>query len=407
MRQLLFILLIGIASCSKQEPKNQKFTPEQVASMKLDSTQRVTINTASVETIDLNPFLKINTLNFGELIESICYIPLETTESSLVSEIIHLLVTDSNIYIADRYRGGSVLIFERDGKFINRIEKGQGPAEILNLKDIDFDEKNQELVIYHYKVLSFYTPKGEYKRRERIPFNAFNFSITPDGYLFRAENGVDNTHLGYPENYQLLMTDKNFQLKSVGIPYIYSKELRYGRQDYIQSTDKSIHFTVNFNDTVYQYVNSKEITAKYRLDFSNKSFPKNLLKELSTERFFQSAKDNDYYYFTGDYIANDTHDFFGLENDRIKMQTAIFRDKKSGTILAGTSLNFFQTAPALRTPKASQDSLFISYFQPQDVDKLKSLFPDFKMLTPDDKLKLEQLQEDDNPVLMFYKLKSF
>lgn len=375
--------------------------------MELDSTQRITINTASIETIDLNPFLKIGTLDLGGLIESIRFVPLETRESSLIAEINHLLVTDSNIYIADRYRGGSVLIFDRAGKFIKRIEKGQGPAELLNLKDIDFDKKNRELVVYHWKILSFYTPEGEYKRRERIPFNAFNFSITPEGYLFRAENGVDNTHLGYSENYELLMTDKNFKLKSVGIPYLYSKELYYGRQDYIQATDQSINFAFNFNDTVYQYVNNKEIKAKYRLDFSSKRFPENLLKRLSTTDFFQSAKSNDCYYFMGDYIENDNHEFFQLENEYIKRGTSIFRDKKSGNILVGTTLNYFQIAPVIKTPKASKDSLFISYFQPQDIDKFKSLLPECRMLTPEDKIKLEQLKEDDNPVLIFYKLKSF
>jgi hypothetical protein len=407
MKQLLFILLIGAVSCSRQEQNNQKFTSEQVASLELDSTQLITINTDSIATIDLNPFLKISTLDLGALIESIRFIPLETTEESLISEINNILVTDSNIYIMDTYLGGSVLIFDNAGKFIKRIQRGQGPAEILNLKDIDFDKKNQELVVYHYKILSFYTPEGEYKRRERIPFNAFNFSVTPDGYLFRAENGVDNRHLGYSENYQLLMTDKNFKLKSVGIPYIYSKELDYGILDYTQTTDKNINFTLSFNNTVYQYVNDKEIKAKYRLDFSRKSFPENLLKKLSTIDFFQSAKDNDYYYFMGDYVENDTHDFFQLENRYIKMAMSIFRDKKSGNTLAGTTLSYFQIAPIIEIPKTSEDSLFISYFQPHDIDKFKSILPDCKMVTLEDKIKLEQLQEDDNPVLMFYKLKSF
>jgi hypothetical protein len=409
MKQLLFILLIGTASCSRQEQNNQKFTSEQVASLELDSTQLITINTNSIATIDLNPFLKISTLDLGALIENIRFIPLETTEESLIAEINNILVTGSNIYIMDTYLGGSVLIFDKAGKFINRIRRGQGPAEILNLKDIDFDKKNQELVVYHYKILSFYTPEGEYKRRERIPFNAFNFSITPDGYLFLAQNGADNTHLGYSENYQLLMTDENFKLKSVGIPYIYSKELRYGIQDYTQATDKNINFTLSFNDTVYQYMNSKEIKAKYRLDFSSKSFPENLLKKLASMDFFQSAKDNDYYYFMGDYVENDSHDFFQLENRHIKMATSIFRDKKSGNILASTSLSYFQTAPVIRTPKTSEDSLFISYFQPHNIEEFKLFLAgcDWKMLTSEDKIKLEQLQEDDNPVLMFYKLKSF
>jgi hypothetical protein len=410
MKQLLFILLILpvlTASCSKQKRNNRKFTPEQVASLELDSTQLLTVNTDSIVTIDLNPFLKISTLDLCAVIESVSYIPLETTDESLVSEVECILVTDTHIYIRDTYMGGSVLIFSREGKFINHIKRGQGPAEILNLKDIAFDKENQELVVYHYKMLSFYTPDGEYKRRERIPFNAFSFSITPDGYLFRAVNGVDNSHMGYSETFQVLMTDKTFKLISVGIPYIYSKDLSYGIRDYTHAAGENINFTVDFNDTVYQYVNNKKVKAKYCLDFSSKRFPENLLKEFSTDDFFRLSKEKNYYYFEGTYVENSSHEYFQLSNRHTRIETLIFRDKKSGNVLAGTTLSYFQIAPVIELPIASKDSLFIGCFQPHDIDTFKSLLADSKMVSAGDRIKLKQLREDDNPVLVIFKLKNF
>jgi hypothetical protein len=402
-------LIVLLISCSKQtSEERQKFSAEQIASLNLDSTKIIQIQTDSIVHINLNPFLKKNDINFADMIKSITFTPLETRDESLVSEIENILVTNSNIYIQDSYLGGSVLIFDKKGKYLKRIERGQGPEEILDLKSIAFDKDRNELIVYHYKILSFFTPDGQFKRRERIPLNARYATLIPDGYLFTAPYGMDNRHFGDSNENQILITNKNFMLRSAGFPYLYSKDNNYENNHYISLYDKYINFTFKFTDTVYQYINDNTVKAKYAIDISDKEIPVRIKKELSTEDFFREVRQNNYYFFMGEYIENSRHDFFILENWHIKNLTFIFRDKKSGNIKGGTVLkNSPAVFPVIRTPIASKDSYFISYFIPEYTDELKKLLPQSLMLSEEDKIKIRNLQEEDNPVLMFYELKPF
>jgi hypothetical protein len=403
---VLFALFI---SCSKQaSEKTQKFSSEQIASLNLDSTKAIQLQIDSILHIDLNPFLEEANIDFADMIKSIAFTPLETNDESLISEITDILVTDSNIYVHDSYQGGSVLIFDKEGRYLKRIEKGQGPEEILNLKNIVFDNDKKELIVYHYKILSFFTPDGQFKRRERIPFNARSVATIPDGYIFKVSNGTDNRHLGVLNENQILITDKNFMLRSTGFPYLYSKDNNYENERYINIYDKYINFTFKLTDTVYQYINDKTVKAKYAIDIHDKEIPVRIKKELSAEDFFTEIRQNNYYFFMGEYIENSKHDFLILENWHVRNYIFIFRDKGSGNIKAGTVLkNSPAVFPVIREPVASKDSYFISYFIPEHIDELKKLLPQSLMLSEEDKIKIENLQEEDNPVLIFYKLKSF
>ena len=68
----------------------------------------------------------------SDLIESIEYIPLETTKNSLVHSVEQSLIYNDNIYILDNF-GKSILMFNKQGKFIKRIGSyGKGPKEYIN-----------------------------------------------------------------------------------------------------------------------------------------------------------------------------------------------------------------------------------------------------------------------------------
>jgi DNA-binding beta-propeller fold protein YncE len=402
-------LIVFLLSCSKQNGENKdRYSAEQVASLKIDSTKIIRVQTDSIIKIDLNPFLKKNDVNFSEMIKNITFTPLETTDASLVSEINDILVTDSNIYVRDSYQGGSVLIFDKEGKYLKRIERGQGPEEILSLNGIAFDDDQQELVVCHYNFLSFFTSEGKFKRREKIPLSPSYFTVIPGGYLFYSLHGADNRHLGSLIEQQIFITDKQFRLKSTGFPYQYSKENHYESDRYINLFDKNINFTFKFTDTIYQYINDSTVKAKYTIDISDKKIPSQIIKELSSNDFFREAEQNDYYFFSGKYVENKTHDFFILDNFYIKDYTFIFRDKNSGNIRGGTVLiNNPEVFPIIRRPVASKGSYFISYFIPEYTDELKKLLPQSSMLLEEDKIKIRNLQEEDNPVLIFYELKPF
>jgi hypothetical protein len=227
MRQFIAItILLLFIACSSEVKKRPKFSQKEIASLKLDSTRTLIVQKDSIVRIDLNRFLKKDKFNIGDMIKNIKLIPLETTDKSLIARIENIIITDSAIYIVDSYQGRGIAIFDIEGNFLRRINHGQGPEEIVKLNNIAFDEIAHELVVFHSHYFSFYTSTGKFKRREKVPLNARSFAIIPNGYFFHAANKVDNKHISTIK-YQILITDRNFKLKSIGFPYLYEDNNSY------------------------------------------------------------------------------------------------------------------------------------------------------------------------------------
>lgn len=94
------------------------------------------------------------------------YIPLETTPSSLIASIDKFLYNDTGLlYILDKEQG-SILIFNKEGKFVSSIKKsGEGPGEYVKLIDMDVD-KNGSLHEAIQIVSDKYIPYSELKKME-------------------------------------------------------------------------------------------------------------------------------------------------------------------------------------------------------------------------------------------------
>lgn len=402
-KYFILILTIFFISCVNQQNKNSHFTKEQITSLHLDSTKILNIETDSVIKVDMNQFLKKQTFDFGSLVKEVKLIPLETTDESLLDNILKILVTDSNIYIYDDFKGGGIVIFNNKGKFIKRIPYGQGPGELYKLNDIDFDKDKNELVAYQHPFLLFYTASGEFVRHQRLPFGFFNFTIIPDGYVFKTIDRDGNEHLGHLEDFTLLVTDKNFKVESVGLP-TFPRDIHFGGYNYLYKNN-TIKVTQNLTDTIFQYISgTDQLKVKYVLDYSKKKIPEQYLL-VSHSEFKNITKHNDYYFYIGQYLETESQNVFFLENAYIGTQTIVYRDKKSGSLRGGTNADFNQNEiPPIAFPKAAYGNYFISSYLPSKKD---SFLSKSSIISSEDKLKVKGLIEDDNPVLVFYKLKNF
>jgi hypothetical protein len=409
IKKTIFIIASAITVCccnqKQQIETSKKFTTEEIQSLGLDSTVDITIKRDSLIKIDLNSELKEQSFDFGKLIKSIKFIPLQTNRNSLISNIEHIIITDSHIYIGNDDILNNVLIFDKEGKYINKIERGQGPTEILKLNAIVYDKIREELIVKHYYFLSFYTKDGQFKRKEKIPFNAISFTIIEDGYLFYIENGIDNTHMGYPCNYQILITDRQFRVKAKGYPYNLAEDIRYGGK-YIHVNNEKINLTFVFKDTVYQYIDNT-IKTKYCIDISKKKIPYGILKTASGPEFASTIRNHDYYYFLGRFEETDDHIFVAYSNDYIRKRIELFIDKTTNNITGGTEhTHFLSDFPGLSTPIAVKDNYFISFIQPYNFIQYLNILNN-PSIAKEDIEKLKKLVEDDNPVLILYDLKSF
>ena len=105
-------------------------------------------------------------MNLSEVAKSIEYIPLETTEESLIGHIVSILYDKDHIYIADR--NGSIKIFDQTGKYqrsINRL--GRGPEEYIMFFSVSLSGKN--IAVTTMDDIVVYDVYGNFIRKVGIP----------------------------------------------------------------------------------------------------------------------------------------------------------------------------------------------------------------------------------------------
>lgn len=91
-------------------------------------------------------------------VENVEYIPLETTDNSLLGSVGKVLFRNNCFYVLDKMSGG-VYVFDRMGKFLSSIVKpGEGPDEYVELMDMDVDREgnvyiadNARMVVQKYR----------------------------------------------------------------------------------------------------------------------------------------------------------------------------------------------------------------------------------------------------------------
>lgn len=404
MQKYIFLFLILFFVCCKSnKAENSLYTENQKASLHLNSTKILPIETDSVTKIDLNPFLKVQSFDFGSLIKDIKLVPLETKSESLLDKIKKVVVTESHIYIHDDFKGGGIVIFDSNGKFIKRIPKGMGPGELMRLYDIDFDKSNNELIAFEHSFLVFFTPTGEFIRQERLPLGFFNFTVLPNGYVFKTLDEQGNDHLEDLKNFNLLITDKKFQLESVGMPHTPITLSLSGERNLFNNN--IINITQSYVDTIYKYVSTtNQLKAEYILDYNKNKLPERYT-QVPFDKFKKDAVKNNYYFYLGEYLTTKYTNVFFLENWNIQMKTIIFRNKKTGHMIGGTSATQDSNEiPPVGFPKFVSGEYFISWYLPNPND---SFATKSKIISNADKLKIKGLTENDNPVLVFYNLKDF
>lgn len=113
LKNLLFLLILVLVSCSKKTGSNQDFTFHPV------------VNVIS------------NELKFNDLIEDYKFIKLETNENCLIGEVKQLQFYKSKIYILS----DGLYCFNLEGKFLFAInQKGRGPSEFTQIHNFSIDE---------------------------------------------------------------------------------------------------------------------------------------------------------------------------------------------------------------------------------------------------------------------------
>ena len=101
-----------------------------------------------IPSINLNSISESDQLQMTVFADSVTHIKLETTDESLVGRISKILFFDNLLIIQDR-QTHSVFVFDRNGKFINRIgRRGQGPGEYVSILRVMLNPDNRQIMVF-------------------------------------------------------------------------------------------------------------------------------------------------------------------------------------------------------------------------------------------------------------------
>jgi len=377
------------------------------------------VTTESVLKIDLLSESRSKVNNISEFATNIEYIPLQTTENSLIGNIVRKIVNvGENLYVQS---SEEILCFDIEGKFLFKIEKrGRGPEEYTFITDFDISSDNKILTILsssNRKLLTYgisdtvFTFQRSISLSDPIPYK---ISILPEtDKIFLAIPPWRGTE---PTLSLLINTaGDTIHFKPNCYKYKMVRKTNYMalNEMLVYSIGNMVCFKEEFSDTVF-YVDAKDNFFKPRMIFDShgslgthevrggSETPGNNITSIAN--IFETSR---YVFYWFNTIANQNCILFDKENNMKykldidnRLKTKIKDDLSGGpdfnieflnNYCSGGKLFSFVEAIALKKYIEGND------FKNSDVSDSKK--GELKKMA-------DSLKETDNPVLVIVTLKN-
>jgi len=212
----------------------------------------------------------INKFDIGMLTDSIAQIiPLETTDSSLIANIDKIEIKNNTIFIKDDL-SKSVLMFSKDGKFINKIQAiGQGPGEYVSLSNMTVTDSTLILIDHLVgKQIDYRLSDLRFLKEERIFEKIWAMEIFTLNNSVFYYNGWSNSKLGKFRLFSRKLNEMNFEKHLPFRNEPFSLDIS-GSKYAVNGSEAAIIFS---GDNVIYRINSHgDVFPGYEIIFKNNS----------------------------------------------------------------------------------------------------------------------------------------
>ena len=388
---LPFILLLALYACSQNE-------------------------NPTLDTIEINPDVFVNIPGDGsEWIESIKFLPLRSDGEHFIPEDANIKFRDDYILMGNTDR---ILIFNKEGRYINELyKKGKGPEEYSFIGDYDLVPGSEEIVIIGNKKLLFYTLEGKFIEAVSIPFVKMSVAaLSKDKFACMLGRERNSWAFDQPINYQFVIINRKGEIIDQRFEFPYSSVNFPSYNEIYPSADgNSKLFHLYFDYNVYAINPSGEINVKYTIDYGNFVSDTAFLQQPTME-----SESNIYPHINGrmgvsnKFCETSNTLYIQVGSDKHQKMTYQMVNRESGnqfTLVMGDDavISRFHGWPLHSVWAATGDY----FFQPlQAFDVIEKL----DLLSVDQKEKLSKypgfkelstIQEDDEIILVLYKVKNF
>lgn len=362
------------------------------------SCNRSSKNVNTIEDVIHIDIQNLYSLNFDEVYDSICYVPLELTDKSLLSSIDKLYKSDS-CYIIFDYKQMNIMVYNLDGSFRCVVgKKGGGKDEYMYWNDVYYSKKDRYIYaherfqnrIYVYDLygnLIFKTKQSRYQ------FNSF--IKTSMGFFvyscFKKPYNMDGYNL-------MLLDDELQELKKSYFP----------QEEFINASIDPAFFTSDNNEFFYYpssnvvYKLGDEIIPYCQFDFGDRTMPYEEIVHLKYVETYEKILSGHGY--LGDIkhcLSNGNWIYFQFSetdfNKPIENYYCMYNLKNKNLYVETSPFINFGVYPIYRCLKFLDDEIGIYLLPPYVLEK-ESL----KMLSKQVNM---QLTEESNPILVVCYLK--
>lgn len=225
----------------------------------------------------------IQEVKLSDIAEKISFVPLETTDASLVArpKVMSMVYLDGKIIIPCTE---GILAFNENGKYMNRISrKGQGPGEYVYVRCLSANEESGLLYLQdHIKMIAFKSD-GTFIKEYGIPTGpTFETMVVEDSLTLTS---YMNSTGRAP--FRLLMTNQQKdtlkifpQYDRFEMPDGWNWLYRNSKEDYLYSYKQEAVYRDYYSDTIYT-VTRDSLLPRYRLDMGKYQLPKDLRLEVA------------------------------------------------------------------------------------------------------------------------------
>lgn len=334
------------------------------------------------------------------LVSSVQFIPLETKEGSIIKNIDELKLGENRIYILDKEQE-SVFIFDKAGKYINKInKKGKGPDEYYYIVDFGIYENDGVIEVYDHKKLLQYDLEGNFLNSKKVSFFARYFVRTEGGYVFFADNFCND---GFCDN--LIFCDNELNVLSTGLSIPNNlKDIMHSEGRRLLKVNEGEIRLVGYDDCIYMLSDSS-VTQKERVLFEEFVTPKSFYEQefASLNSFVKKFLINPNAGFIKNYNENDHYIYFQIYKNRGNYNYIY------------NKLNAFKISyPEIKSKFLYNEVLdiceskFYTYLSAVKFVEAKNIFSSLnsfdKNILELNKTEISQINDTDNPIIIAYEI---
>lgn len=337
-------------------------------------------------------------LDIYDIVDSISYIPLETSEKCLLGELLRTK-RDGDFYFVEDAKG--LFVFGKDGRFLNEIgHKGNAPGEYLYMDNFYLDRKNKQVCIINnvQKRILRYAYDGTYASVSYLEDKDANIesAMLCDGGELLAFYPLPNDLFHVDSEYRVfreegdtfvserIMDAKALTTKDAFYPFLYFPMVTFNNKHFLASV---------FSNELYQYEKGKAFPV-YHVDAS---------ATIPDEAFLDEHKDLDFFELLRHEPAEYKHGYncfrmassdylFALIDNR---RTLVW-DGEKGILVSTTYNSDLNLYSSLLTGGSSDEH--VGYLSAEFFCDKKEDSAGSKTLSE----LADSLSEDDNPVLFQY-----